>query len=283
MGQSCSVDEKPKNLRRLQKVSSGIITFILFLTVLIYAGLRGYLAYHGERALVTSFQPNSTIPFPAVLICPIDPNITYTSFACSLVSNGAIASSCANLQRTFVLFGVSRGCMDFNNQALPLSASLPGDNLNIQLTFDATVASVDEALGSIAVLHQQAVEPVVAVQSSFVTDVGKLTLAWTRMNTLVRWNDTPITTFESSAFPVSFQSSNLTNATNSLIEINLTYTQLGSYVSIEFLIYETYQWFGEVGGFACLMMILHDVVVFLIVTIAACTPAFKRGSANSGY
>jgi len=60
-------------LKRINDIFSTIVAVLLLLAVIIYAGERGYYAYHHLPARQSNFKVLKPVNFPAVTACPLEP------------------------------------------------------------------------------------------------------------------------------------------------------------------------------------------------------------------
>jgi len=277
-----NTQEKPENLERFERVVGVIIFFILFITVLVYAGERGHYAYVHKPALQTNFIASSSVQFPAFTFCPLIPGVTVNSIFCYKEIKMQPVANCGGTTttRSFIFEGLSRNCITFN-EASPFSSNALEEEIGLRVFFNSTMVPVDEPFGCLVLVHPQGQEPVLTVTSTFTADVGKLTEGWIRKETT---NYLTGTTQDSFTVVTSAVTSKITDLDpTTIIDVDLQYAEQGYYLSQEYYVYTTYNWFGEVGGFACLLLFLYWAVMGIIDFIASRLPPFKRRSESAPF
>lgn len=141
------------------------------------------------------------------------------------------------------------------------------DLVKVRLTNNSTQVPEDEGIGAYIILHPQETVPVVSDHNTFVADITKQTFAHLKSIKTTYLNGT-----EGGSYEVSTVSSVTIQDTQPdaafAVEVVLSFGQQGIYYAQEYYYYTIYNWFGEVGGFSCLMIFLHRAVLWIAVQLA---------------
>jgi len=250
--------------KRMSRILSAIITFLLFLAVLLYAGFRGYNAYHHDPDSRTVWQARTQIDFPAITFCPLGV-IPLTPVECVLEVKEVHTNNClSSAVQTAVYFeGVTKNCWTFNSNAA-LKVNSIDDELAIGLSLNFSQYGPDDEplMGALVIVHSSTVGAVISHETSFAVDVGKVTEAWLQRYETNLINGTMVPTYvQAQVSSVSVWNPKV----NSTVDVDFVFTDgPGAYVVTQYYSYTVDIWIGEVGGFACLMLFLHMAVMFLI-------------------
>jgi len=260
-------------LARGYRLLSWTIGIILFITTVIYAGVRGAAAYHHSPAIQSNFIDDSKINFPAITVCPLEPGVPIIPIECTTETKQVEVSDCLSTVTTkqVTLEGILYDCVTFNepqDSSKIISATSTEDEIVIEAYINASL--VVEDLGAFVIIHDQGVDPEIEEDNTFVADVGKVMEIFLRKTTVYYYNGTK----EDDWTAPQISSGSLKNYNNSAIDIDLSFTRLGHYDNREYYIYDTHLWMGEVGGLACLLLFLHGAVVYIVMEIA--TAVYNR-------
>lgn len=128
-------------------------------------------------------------------------------------------------------------------------------------TYDGVTEPI---LGATVLVHTSGSAPTLSEESTFMAEVGHVTMVWLTLHNLTEIDGTNEVEFavHYSAAPVN------TPTQDNVIDVDFVFAKQGYWTETEYYIYTPDQWIGEVGGFACLMMFLHRAVMFIIMFIA---------------
>jgi len=257
------IDLEDASFKRIRIGITWGIGLILFVTVIIYAGIRGQYAYNHNPALQINFQSRSTVKFPAVTVCPIEPSVlSVVECVKETGPNDVFDCSSTVYVRSFSLEGSMISCLTFNDpqdgSQVVMSNSL-SDELEIQVSINNTQGPVGEPTGILVIMHDQGVLPELEEESSFVATLGELTETWLSLNEIHYLSGVIENDFKGAASAALIKENSL-NVYSNLIAVALSYTQQGVYVNQEYYVYTPDNWIGEVGGLTCLLYFLHWVV-----------------------
>jgi len=260
-------DDNPV-LARGYRLLSWTVGIILLLTTLIYAGIRGAGAYHHSPVIMSRFIGDTSINFPAITVCPLEPGIPIIPIECITEIAQVEQIDCISTvtAKQVTLEGVLYDCVTFN-EPQDSSKIITATSTEYEIIIEAYINSslVAEDLGAFIVLHEQGVAPEVEEDNTFVADVGKVMEVFLRKTNYYYYNGTEETDW--TAPQVS--SGTAKNYTRDIIDMDLIFTKLGHYEDREYYIYDTHLWMGEVGGLACLLLFLHGAFVYIVMEIAA--------------
>jgi len=257
--------------QRTRRVLNLVTGAILFFTVLLYAGFRGYNAYHHKPAIMTNFVTASPVHFPAVTFCPLV-NTVLIPLACVTETALVATSNCMSTvtNNTVNIEGVVRNCITFNsNDNNALSSSTTNDELAVRVYINASQVPPDEPIAALVMLHDGDEAPEIEAESSFLADVGELTEVWVSLYEIHRINGAVEDDYIATVSAAEYQPTSPQDPT-SVMDVDIQFIQQGKYVSQEYYVYTTYNWFGEVGGFACLLMFLQITFVWLVMLVVGC-------------
>jgi len=265
------VSQTALKIARVRRITSIVIGVLLFIVVIIYAGVRGHLAYGGTTAISIVFEPEP-VAFPAITVCPLVPTLLQ-ALVCVKETSLVVDSDCISTvyQKQFTIEGLTHNCLTFNDPKDPtqiLISTTTKDELAIRVYINASDVPADEAIGALVLLHVQGIDPTLSLESSFVSDVGKLTEVWLRLDILEDEQRNHLSSwYTASHSAVSYKEVKPGDAL-SVMDIDLQFAQQGAYDNIQYYVYTPDNWIGEVGGFTCLMWFLHWAVLNIIVGIA---------------
>eukprot|EP01116_Phalansterium_solitarium_P020744 TRINITY_DN620_c0_g1_i1.p1 TRINITY_DN620_c0_g1~~TRINITY_DN620_c0_g1_i1.p1 ORF type:complete len:268 (-),score=71.31 TRINITY_DN620_c0_g1_i1:247-1050(-) len=240
------------------------VGMIMLLTTVIYAGVRGFYAYNHLPAVQINFEPRSSVPFPAVTVCPIEKDISgLTPGECDKETDlQEVDAQCAI--KTNVEVAVSgvefKGCITFNDPANGkhvLSQDSVADELSVQAY--VPLDQVQDHLGVLVILHNQGEPPQHDTVRSFWAQVRMATEVYLRLEER-HYIDGSVKQFWA-AEQIGIVARKDQNATNSMAEIDFQLTKMGVYIANEYYVYNQNNWYGEVGGLASLLFFLHFITV----------------------
>lgn len=272
-----------KQANRVWQLSGGAL---LFVTVLLYAGsdssmlisqvgFRGKYAYDHLPIEQESFVSADEVLFPVITICPT--NYQYSLIPTACVKQTALQSTqtrdvCENsiYTREVNIRGVTYPCFTINDPKgkfvvpyPPLSSSSVADQIRVEIFSNTSSMPPNTRVGAFIILHTNTTPPNVTRDNSFIADSGKSTLGLLRRITHKYLSGATNDSFVVETSVASLFGSSIENT-----EVILSYTEEGYYISTEYYDYTIYNWFGEVGGFACLMLFLHWSVGFWVETFS---------------
>lgn len=234
-------------------------------------GFRGKNAYHHETAEQIDFKARNQIAFPAVTICPLHYQTKISPISCvkqTALEDVRTKDDCKSpiYYRNVTVRGIEYRCITANDpkgifvKPYPvLQSESLSDQIKIVVTIDTTSLPFDSPIGALVMIHSNLTNPILSQGSSFEADVGRRNLALMKKYTHQFLNGS-----SSDTFTISSSSVTLPSLSNNRVEVIVTYTDQGIYEAREYYVYTIYNWFGEVGGFACLMWLLQLAVVFII-------------------
>jgi len=271
-------------LKRINDIFSTIVAVLLLLAVIIYAGERGYYAYHHLPARQSNFKVLKPVNFPAVTACPLEPyNVVPTDCIKETALSPYPTGFCLDYvyQRAHVFEGFNYTCHTFNDpnpsQGQPMQSNSIQDLLELRLFINASLIPAGEPQGLFVMLHPQGEDPQIELSTSFVAGLGDLTQVWIEKEQVTQINGTSFVMFQATAGNVPKQGSGFEN---NVLEILIAYTQQGYTQTNEFYAYSKDNWIGEVGGFAALMLFLHGTLVFLVMSIVGRIYKRAHGDTN---
>jgi len=253
-------------LQKAERIVSYSVGFILFLVVVIYAGVRGKAAYNHLPASQTDLISQATVNYPAVTLCPLEVT-PFQLVECTHEIFGKPSQNCTGTRLSYVMFdGVNLTCYTLNdplNGGTILASSSTQEELAIQIQLNSNL--VKEEQGAVVYLHDQGVA-LYELDEGVLVDVGKITDVWITKEIITEIDGTVETDWNpklSSAtrFPV--------NTSKSLIDMDIVFTYQGYLQTQEYYVYGQDNWIGEVGGLAALLLFLHRAFMFLFMTIVA--------------
>jgi len=252
--------------QRTKRVLNVVITCIMFFTVILYAGFRGYNAYHHKPALMTNFVQRSPVEFPAVTFCPLV-NTVLVPLACVTETALVNTSNCMSTVTTQMVNveGVQRSCITFNSAETLLSRTT-NDEMAMRVWINAAQVPPDEPFGALVMLHDADELPQLEAESSFLADVGELIECWVNLYEIHHINGVIEDDYVSTVSSAGYKPTAPNDSTN-VMDVDIQFVQQGVFVAQEYYVYTIYNWFGEVGGFACLLMFLQTTFVWLVMLI----------------
>jgi len=263
-------------LARVDCVLSWAVGFVMFLTTVIYAGVRGYNAYNHLPAVQINFQSANVLTFPAVTVCPIEKNLDITPTFCQLeVSDNPTGYNCSRpFGRVVVVSGVGYRCWTFNDDGAIKQSSLK-DELAVEVGVNES--QVVDHLGVLVILHDQGADPSHQLGRSFWAGMGKLTEVYLRLD---QYNPISGAT-ENRWSAAQVGSLNRKEEHDDEVEIDFSIPpvegQMGFFVDREYYVYDQNNWYGEVGGLACLLLFLHGTFCYLFMEVVSRVYRSKYG------
>jgi len=287
MGNICThhrFEGRPR-LQRINFIFSIIVLLILFVVVLIYAGFRGYTAYHHDSAAITRFVSQDSIPYPAVTVCPL---VAVPIFALECIRETATSEvencSASSYAKSYEIEGISHNCLTFNDpqnsQGQALSALTPYDELTIMVKMNVSAVPPGEQIGCLVMIHQQGEEPELGLETSIIASAGAVTEIWLQRWVYYLTNHTQDIEYVAVAYGSTVAPEAGENVAQ-IIDLDFVYTDQGIFEYKEYYPYTPDQWIGEVGGFACLMIFLHQTFVFLVMSVVSLLIREERRPVNS--
>jgi len=257
----------------VRKIRLGIkwsIGLILFLSVVIFAGFRGVIAYNNQSVTLIQFEQRSSVNFPAVTICPMEPsNLSLVECVKETGSNDVVDCSSSKYSRIFPLEGSFFQCLTFNDPqdgSQPIFSESLADEFEIQIMINSSQVPIGEAIGVLVMLHDQGSEPLLEEESSFVSTIGELTEVWISLNNIHYINGSTENDFKASTSAADLREDTPGSFQN-LIAVAMSFTQQGVFINQEYYVYTPNNWIGEIGGFVCLLWFLHWVVTNILLFI----------------
>jgi len=251
--------------KRVHNWCSWILTAIFFVVVIIYAGIRGHLAYHQTPAEIVVFQSRTSVPFPVISYCPLVP-VPMTVVECELELNDSPVGACdpsTIVSSSLIVEGVLHQCISFN--ALGTISSDPTvDELAILVSINSSLLpATDPVLGAFVIVHEVGELPLLEIGNSFVADGGKLTEAFLRMDETHDLDGSVTSEYTVSASSASSRDPTMADT----MDVDFWFANPGAYVHTQYLNYTVDMWIGEVGGFTCLLTFLHTAVLWIFMLI----------------
>jgi len=271
--QSQSQQENNK-AERIRRVTSLAIGIILFIVVVIYAGVRGQYAYNNLPATIINFEPMASLDFPAITFCPLVPTVLKPVLCVKETALVEVADcSTTAYTRSFNIEGLYHQCITFNDpqDGSPRLTSLSlDDEVAIRVYINASQVPPDEPIGALVMVHVQGVDPVLDDQNSFVSDIGKLTEVWLSLDTGTTPDGTEFVSkyYRAVASYVTYQEVNPGDS-KSIMDVDFQFAKQGVYDYEQYYVYAPNNWIGEVGGLAFLLWFLHWAVVTTVGAIAS--------------
>jgi len=262
----------------------------MFLTTVIYAGIRGAKAYNHLPAVQTNFESVvsnngvliNPITFPAVSICPVDLGVNVTDEKCSRERHDNFAEDCSKPSHNIIIVsGLPYNCLTYNNDGLIKQLSTADE---LELEVEVHGPNQTEALGVLVILHDQGVDPSHQVTRSFWASCGKMTEVYLRLGKYQYIQSGLVENRWTAA-----QVSELSYKTNGMDEDMWEHVviidfqlppvdgQPGWYNAQEYYVYDLNNWYGEVGGLACLLLFLHGTFCYLFMEVVSRVYRSKYG------
>jgi len=261
-------------LDRVNRILTWVVGVVLFITVLIYAGERGYNAYHHAPATQTNFVPQTGIAvnFPAITVCPLEIQNTLVALECVKETNQVENTNClpSVYSRSYNFEGLNYNCWTFNDPqnsaSTVMSSTSTGDELVISVYINAS--TVIEDYGALVVLHPQGEDPELEMESSFTVDKDSVNEVWLRYDTFNHVGGSSSVDWSASHSATSLKTTGSSYA-GGLIDIDLAFTAQGYYINQEYYVYNHNNWTGEVGGLAALLLFLHGAFCYIVMLIVS--------------
>jgi len=273
MGNYCThhrFDDRPR-LQRINNVFSVVVMIILFLVVLLYAGFRGYRAYNHDAASITRFVTQQSVPYPAVTICPLV-NVPITVLECLRETATVEVQNCTApaYPKTYLIEGINHNCYTFNDPqngvGTVLAANTSNDELTIVVQINITLVPPGEQVGCLIMVHEQGDDPELEKENSIIASAGAVTEIWLQRYQYTAINHSQDIEFMATAYGSAVVPEVGENVA-AIVDLDFVYTEQGTYQVTDYYPYTPDQWIGEVGGFACLMIFLHQAFVFGVMSI----------------
>jgi len=248
---------KDAGLDKISLVLRWVSGIIIFIAVIIAAGIRGYSAYHHSPAIQVNFQARPSIPFPAVTVCPLSPS-TLTIIECIKETANNIAGDCSAsvYTQTYNVDGVTFTCLEVNDQTTPLASNSVNDLMEIEVSINTSAIIQGEPIGVFVILHQQGVQPEVEVESSFVASGGQFTQVIMALDEVHFVNGGQENDYVSSTSSAIVQET-ISGTYANIAAIAFGFTAQGAFINQEYYVYTVNTWIGEIGGLAFLLYMLH--------------------------
>jgi len=269
------------NLARVNRIITWSVAIVLVLVAIIYAGERGYHAYHHTPAVQIDEVPQSgSIPYPAITICPLE-QVPITTIDCLYETNQNPVSSCLGGEyvRGYTFEGKRYTCYTYNdpqNGTAPVSSTSVNDEIEIQVFIEPS--NVKEDFGALCIVHPQGSPPELELESSFVANIGTETFVLLQKDVLQNVDGTT-----EDEFTATYSGGKLkSNATQTVYSVELTfaYAEQTIFYNNQYYVYTRNNWIGEVGGFVCFLYFIHLAVTYVTITIVA-RLCFKASQARS--
>jgi len=266
---------KPR-LRTIEKRTSLILSIILFIVVIIYAGVRIGTASRGKALIqTTGAREDASIAFPAITICPIVAGVAITAIECELEVSQVTVADCLGTTHTnsFAFEGIPRPCITFNDPqsggAPILAQTSTSDEMEIQVLVNTSQVPQNSSIGVVGVLHPQNTSPVFDEQSVFFGSAGMSTeIEVQHIEETFANNKTHEDLYLSHVNSVITQAANF-SAVPTLVIMDFFYLEMETVLIREFPSYSYDAWIGEIGGFSFLMFCLQRVLLFIVVFSAS--------------
>jgi len=268
MGNTLATDTMGPQTRKVFNWVSWIFTSILLLSIIIYAGVRGHVAYNQIPTTSVNFMPTTSVNFPAFTFCGLDPAIRLIPVACEPELRGVLHGSCLNTMTALnmTIEGANHSCWSFNSlpaTALMSNASLDEIGIQVQVDNNSLIHAHEQLGGAYVFVHTVGTPPLFLNGRSFMADVGKITEAFLRLDQTSYLNGTT-----QNIYSVATSSASVLDPTLKMtMDIDFWFNPLGVYVNKQYRPYTPDMWIGEVGGFACLFTFLHYAALFLVVFV----------------
>jgi len=271
-------------LARINLLLSWFVGFILFLTCVIYAGVRGNYAYNHLPATQTDFITQSSVNFPAVTVCPLEKYTPLTPIECLHESNGVEDANCSAYIHpdTYTFEGNLLNCFTFNDpsdSSKVINCGASTDELAVVNIINGTGAH--EEVGAFVMIHDQGTTDTLNDYNGFVVDAGKLTEFWLQKYTITHIDGSTQNKWyaKMTSATLRYPSQNPNNTLSALvIDMDFSFTSVGVYQSMEYYVYTRNNWIGEVGGLAALLLFLHGA--FMVIAMAIIEQLYTRRNAG---
>jgi len=280
MGSISSRVEHIPTLKRVHTILSWTVGFILFLTAVIYAGVRGSGAYHHLPATQSTFVPGGIINFPAVTVCGIEAHTPLTAIECIREHDRVENLDCLPFakQTTASFEGTPLQCITFNeptDSSAVLQSNSIDDELGIMAVLDTS--TVDSEIGCLVFLHDQGAP--LEIEEAFVIEVRKLTEVWVTKEIITLLNGTTEVDWHART---TYMGLKPTNDTRAIIDMDVAFVTQGYLDSRQYYVYAVDNWIGEVGGLSALLFFLHQAFIFLVMIPAIFFYQRKYPSSDRG-
>jgi len=252
---------KDAGLERISLVLKWTSGFILFMAVLIAAGIRGYYAYNHLPATQVDFNFRNFVPYPAVTICPLRPSKLALVECVKLTSYLDTADCTATaFLRSYLYNGYLGTCYVLNDPqdgSQPVLSTSVLDVLHIEVSFVNTSDITEgDPIGAYVLIHPQMSSPSFESDSTFEAGAGQWTQVWLTLDEVHTVNGAVINDYQSSSSSVPVKE-NTVGAYANIVSIGLAFPLPGVNVNQQYYTYTPDNWIGEVGGLAFLLYMLH--------------------------
>jgi hypothetical protein len=259
MGNSTSTSPQSS---RVENVLSIILTLLLFCAVIIYAGFRGYHAYHHLPATQSNFMPMAQVPYPAVTFCPESLPLLHNS--CIIERSGITVGKCDSTMTIIhhVVEGINQTCFKYNSLGTVMSTG-DHDELAVKISLDTSKGwgTIEPIVGALLFIHDPNVVPELQQESTFMVDAGHVTTVFLSANYLTYMNGTKEVDWIATHSAASVADPTM----NTTFDVDFMIIAAGVNNVTQYYVYTVDQWIGEVGGFASLMLFLHRTVLWIIM------------------
>jgi len=269
------------NLARVNRIITWSVAIVLVLVAIIYAGERGYSAYHHTPAVQIDEVPQiRPIPFPAITICPVE-QVPITTIECEYEMSQTPVASClgGEYSRAYTFEGKRYECYTYNDPqdgSAPVASTSVNDEIELEIFIDPS--NVKEDFGALCMVHPQGTAPELELEASFIADIGVDTLVLLRKDVLQNLDGT--TEDEFSATHSSAKLKSNTTQTMYSVELTFAFAEQTVFYNNQYYVYNRNNWIGEVGGFVCFLYFIHLAVTYITITIVA-RVCFKASQARS--
>jgi len=253
-------------LKRANTILSWVVGVILFITAVVYAGVRGVGAYHHLPATQSTFVPDSSVNFPAITVCGIETTTPITAIECIKEHDRVENLDCLPaVKKTTAFFeGAQLSCVTYNEPAdssQVMKSNSVDDELGIMAVLDISRAQAE--IGCLVYLHDQGAP--LELEEAFAVDVGKQFEVWVTKEIITLLNGTSEVDWHARTTFIGLKPSNDTRA---IIDMDIAFVTQGYTQSQVYYVYAVDNWIGEVGGLSALLFFLHQAFVFIVMTIA---------------
>jgi len=226
---------------------------------------------------------SSSVNFPAVSLCPLFP-MQMVPVECVKEIASVETDDCLPYVYSILynLEGSAHTCYTFNDPAQfgksPYYANTLDNELTIGAFLNQSLVPEGEPIGVIVMIHPQGTPPTIEETSSFVANIDTTMEVWIQCHNYTLINGTSFTDYVASASGAKL---NPEPDEPSVVDIDIVFTgSIGVYQHSEYYSYTPNNWIGEVGGLACLLLILHGVFVYLVMLAIA--PIYRRYTGDYG-
>jgi len=264
---------KDAGLERISTILKWTAGIVLFMAVLIAAGIRGYYAYNHLPATQVDFNLRNSVPYPAVTLCPLRPS-SLVLVECVKLTSYLDTGDCTatSFIRPYLYNGYIANCYVLNDPqdgSTPMSSTSVMDVLHIEVSFVNTSDIIEgDPIGVYVLLHPQMTTPSFEIDSTFEAGAGQWTQAWILLNEVHSINGNIVNDYQSSSSSMPAKENTYGTYAN-IVSIGIAFTVPGVFVNQEYYTYTPDNWIGEVGGLAFLLYMLHWVFTESLLWVLA--------------